>query len=150
MKNLFDPGVIDEIYQRIDTLPSNATPRWGKMNVAQMLAHCIKPLEMSLGDIPVTKSGFVSKLFGRLIKGVITSPKPYKQSLPTDPSYVTLHTEHDFEERRIELKKMLHRFMMDQNKVPEIPHPFFGKLTKLEWGTSQYKHLDHHLSQFGV
>lgn len=30
------------------------------------------------------------------------------------------------------------------------PHPFFGKLTSEQWGKGIYKHLDHHLKQFGV
>jgi len=30
------------------------------------------------------------------------------------------------------------------------PHSFFGRLTPEEWATLMYKHLDHHLRQFGV
>ena len=30
------------------------------------------------------------------------------------------------------------------------PHPFFGRLTPAEWAIQQYKHLDHHLRQFGA
>ncbi|MFD1127776.1 DUF1569 domain-containing protein [Paenibacillus provencensis] len=29
------------------------------------------------------------------------------------------------------------------------PHPFFGKLTSEEWSIGLYKHLDHHLKEFG-
>jgi len=29
-------------------------------------------------------------------------------------------------------------------------HAFFGSLTGAEWGVSTYKHLDHHLRQFGA
>jgi hypothetical protein len=28
-------------------------------------------------------------------------------------------------------------------------HGFFGKMTGAEWGVTQFKHLDHHLRQFG-
>jgi hypothetical protein len=30
------------------------------------------------------------------------------------------------------------------------PHSFFGKMTPEEWAILMYKHLDHHLRQFGV
>jgi Protein of unknown function (DUF1569) len=30
------------------------------------------------------------------------------------------------------------------------PHPFFGSVTPQEWATGMYKHLDHHLRQFGA
>ena len=30
------------------------------------------------------------------------------------------------------------------------PHSFFGPLTPDEWAILMYKHLDHHLRQFGV
>jgi Protein of unknown function (DUF1569) len=30
------------------------------------------------------------------------------------------------------------------------PHSFFGHLTPEEWAILTYKHLDHHLRQFGV
>ena len=30
------------------------------------------------------------------------------------------------------------------------PHTFFGPLTPQQWAILQYKHLDHHLRQFGV
>lgn len=30
------------------------------------------------------------------------------------------------------------------------PHSFFGPLTPQEWAVLMYKHLDHHLRQFGA
>jgi hypothetical protein len=30
------------------------------------------------------------------------------------------------------------------------PHAFFGSLTPDEWAILMYKHLDHHLRQFGA
>ena len=40
MKNIFEQAVTDEVIARIDNLTSKTQPVWGKMNVAQMLAHC--------------------------------------------------------------------------------------------------------------
>jgi len=120
------------------------------MNVSQMLAHCVKPMAVSLGDEHARPAGFFMRLMGRMVKNMVTSPKPYKQNLPTDPTFVTLHQEHTFEEARQSLLNMIDRYIAHQHQVADIPHPFFGKLTQKEWGCSQYKHLDHHLNQFGV
>ena len=37
-----------------------------------------------------------------------------------------------------------------ESKCTTNPHPFFGPLTPLEWSTGMYKHVDHHLRQFGA
>ena len=36
-----------------------------------------------------------------------------------------------------------------KGQVELMPHPFFGKLNRQEWARLIYKHLDHHLNQFG-
>ena len=36
-----------------------------------------------------------------------------------------------------------------KGKAQLMPHPFFGKLNRQEWARLIYKHLDHHLKQFG-
>ena len=150
MKNLFDTGAADEIKQRIHRLTPTTVAGWGKMNVAQMLAHCQRPMEMALGEIPLTPAGFFKKLLGRMFKGVITSPKPYKPNLPTDVAFITSASEHDFNLQKEKLLNTISRFIQHQDKVADIPHPFFGKLSKDECGKAQYKHMDHHLGQFGV
>ena len=40
IKNIFDKQVSEEIINRIQNLSPNTTPKWGKMSVDQMLAHC--------------------------------------------------------------------------------------------------------------
>lgn len=150
MKNLFDPGVADEVKNRIHQLSNRSTPLWGKMNVSQMMAHCVKPMQVALGEISLKKAGFLKRIMGRMIKAVVVSPKPYKPNLPTDPGFVTVTDAVEFETARQELLATFERYMQNQDRVADIPHPFFGKLTKHECGLSQFKHLDHHLRQFGV
>ncbi|MBL7766163.1 MAG: DUF1569 domain-containing protein [Chitinophagaceae bacterium] len=150
MKNLFHDGVEAGIQERIAKLSPSSSPLWGKMNVAQMLAHCICPLELAMGEATAAPSGFFKKLLGRLIKGVVVSPKPYKHDLPTDPTFVTVTDSFEFQTQKDKLLSTIARFIQKQDTVADFKHPFFGKLTKDEWGMSQYKHLDHHLNQFGV
>jgi len=44
VKNLFDPVVKQKIIDRINKLTPQTKQQWGKMNVAQMLAHVQKPI----------------------------------------------------------------------------------------------------------
>jgi hypothetical protein len=149
MNDLFDPTAYREIIARIDSLNAGSQPLWGKMNVAQMLSHLQAPVVIGLGDVKL-KQRLIGLLFGRIAKKKLFGNEPFKRNLPTDPSFVRKDT-HDFETEKQKLKETLQRF---HDGGPEAltkdPHPFFGKLTTEEWSTSMYKHLDHHLRQFGA
>jgi hypothetical protein len=69
---------------------------------------------------------------------------------PTIPA-VRITDEKEFEFERSELKRKIRAFQANgPEKCTTNPHPFFGKLTPEQWGKGTYKHLDHHLKQFGV
>jgi hypothetical protein len=46
MKNLFEPAAVNEITDRMAHLRPDSERRWGKMNAAQMLAHCSAAIGM--------------------------------------------------------------------------------------------------------
>ena len=149
MKNIYEAATLQELTQRIDTLKPDSQRQWGKMDVAQMLAHCCAPIEVALGDKTV-KTTLMGKLIGPLIKGVITNEKPFKQSSPTDPSFI-IKDPRNFEQEKGKLKGLLTRLTNGGPQGMENKrHPFFGKMTPQEWSNSHYKHMDHHLRQFGV
>ena len=147
IKNLFDPSVKQEIIDRINKLTSQTQGQWGKMNVSQMLAHVQMPIRIALGTHQ-PKGSFLLRLIGPLFKSKLWDEKPYKQSLPTDPTFVMTGTEKDFEKEKSLLLNMISNFN-SENMVQE-QHPVFGRLTKNNWSKATWKHLDHHLKQFGV
>jgi hypothetical protein len=149
MKNLFDPGVSTEVFKRLEFLQPDARALWGKMTVSQMLAHCIVPIKVSLGEAK-PKRNLMGLIFGRMAKKMVLKDEPFKQGLPTDPSFV-IRDQPDFDSKKQELKATMEKLLStDKKAMAERPHPFFGKMTVEEWGTLGYKHLDHHLRQFGV
>lgn len=149
MKNIHEQATLQEILTRIDTLSPATQRQWGKMNVSQMLAHCANALEVNLGD-KVYKRGLAGRLFGRLAKRSIVGPKPFKQGLPTDPNFVIANSrEFDMEKQR--LVSLIKRLSAsDPQLLAANAHPFFGPMTAGEWNILNYKHLDHHLRQFGA
>jgi hypothetical protein len=149
MKSLFDPDVNKEILERIDKLTPDAQAQWGKMNISQMLTHAQRPLKVAYGEL-LLKRGLIGLLFGGLAKKSLLKPEPFKKNLPTDPNFVVKDTR-VFEEEKENLRSLVIRFAKNgPDGLTKDPHPFFGKLTVEEWDVLQWKHLDHHLRQFGV
>lgn len=118
------------------------------MNPAQMLCHCGRALETATGDRP-RKQAFLGKILTPLIRSSIFSEKPFSKNSPTDPTFV-IADERDFAEERTKLLMLIERFAeRGPAAAGGATHSFFGKLTGEQWGELMYKHIDHHLQQFG-
>src|SRR5580692_6607051 len=51
MRNLFEKEAADEVCGRLDKLQPETPRQWGKMDVAQMMAHCSAALDMASGKL---------------------------------------------------------------------------------------------------
>jgi hypothetical protein len=147
IKNLFEPATKQEMLDRINKLAAQSKSNWGKMNVAQMLAHVQVPMGVALGTHTV-KGNWLMKLILPLFKKNLYDEKPWKQGLPTDKTFVMTGLDKDFVKEKTQLLDKINRFT-ESNMINE-KHPVFGKLTKEQWSKATWKHLDHHLKQFGV
>lgn len=148
MKNLFQPEAVDEVIARIDALQSAAQRQWGKMDVAQMLAHCSAALDMAAGRLNPPRI-FIGRLIGPFIKPIYSNEKPFSRNNPTDPKLV-VSDQRDFLREQEQLRLKIRQFHHGgEAQCTRHPHPFFGGMTPHEWSTGMYKHLDHHLRQFG-
>jgi hypothetical protein len=146
VKNLFDPAVKQDIINRINKLTPDSKALWGKMNVGQMLAHCQMPIGVADGTHKLKRTLF-GKLVGPMVKSMLYNDKPFKRSLPTDKSFLMTDPK-DFEKEKQKLLAMVSNFT--EASIVNEKHTFFGKLTKEQWSKGTWKHLDHHLQQFGV
>lgn len=116
------------------------------MNAAQMFAHCAEVQEVANGK-ELVGTPLVIRLFGRLIRRMVLSDRPYSRSVRTHPQYIQAR-ECDFETEKRRLLSVLDSFV-DAGPRP-LDHPLFGHMSAEETGRSCRKHLDHHLTQFGV
>jgi len=149
MKDLFDSVAASGIQDRLSKLQPDSKPLWGKMNVSQMLAHCTVPLQVALSEVQLKQSLF-GKIFGRIAKKRMVSENEFKRHLPTAPQFI-VRDERNFMSEKQKLQSLIQRFASsDPDSIAKVPHPFFGPMTKKEWGVLQWKHMDHHLRQFGV
>ncbi|MES2703663.1 MAG: DUF1569 domain-containing protein [Bacteroidota bacterium] len=147
MRSLHDTAVLNEFTTRINALKPDAPRQWGKMTVAQMMAHCSAALEnnMATGN---QKQGLIGWLIGGMIKKKVVSDQPFKQGSPTAPAFI-IKDERDFKKEQQRLVSLVTR-LSTGGPTPDGVHMFFGKMSSDEWNTLNYKHLDHHLRQFGV
>ncbi|MDO6430249.1 DUF1569 domain-containing protein [Flavitalea sp. BT771] len=147
MKTILDKITRDELIRRINTLNESCTAQWGKMNIGQMVDHCIRYEEMILGRIKCKRS-FLGLLFGRVaLKSLIKDESPIRQNMPTSPE---IRVKENFSGDIASGKEKWIALMEEFCRLPnqDFLHPFFGRMTKEQVGRLSYKHMDHHLRQF--
>lgn len=150
MKNIFEIKITEEVINRMNQLSSSSKNLWGKMNIAQMLAHCNVTYEMIYTNKypkPNSFKRFMLKLF---VKKIVVGDKPYSKNGRTAPEFIiTEKREFDIEKSRL-IEYIEKTQKLGEKHFHNKSSHSFGDLTKNEWNIMFYKHLNHHLSQFGV
>ena len=120
------------------------------MTPAQMLAHCSAGLEMAAGEIRPPRA-LIGRIIGPAVKRVaIRDEELMRRNSPTAKE-LRMTGDWDFGAERERLYGLIDRFAAaGPPGCASHPHPFFGPLTPDEWAILMYKHLDHHLRQFGA
>lgn len=150
LPNIFSPEVVDSLKARIDKLTPVTKPNWGSMKVSQMLAHCNVPYEMVFTDKHPKPNFFVRFLLTLIAKNGVVNEKPYPKNSRTAPQFI-IKDDRDFEKEKSRLIAYLGKAQeLGVKHFDGLESNSFGKLTITEWNNLFYKHLDHHLTQFGV
>ena len=148
--NIFSKDVAEGVIARINKLSTDTRPQWGKMNAGQMLAHCNVTYEMVYENKHPAPGGLMKFFLKLMVKPTVCGDQPYKRNLRTAPAFL-MTTEKDFEAEKARLIGYINRTQQAGEQSFEGKDSLsFGKLTGHEWNTMFYKHLDHHLTQFGV
>ncbi len=149
MESLFESATNQKIIDRINKINPHSKAEWGKMNVAQMLLHAQAPFKVAFEELKLKRS-IAGLLFGGIARKQLTGTKPFGKNLPTDKNFLVTGNP-DFEKEKTKLIELVNKFYVSGPVgITKNAHPFFGKLNIQEWDTLLYKHLDHHLRQFGV
>ena len=149
MKSLFDPAVFQHTVGRIEALQPSAPRQWGKMTPARMLEHSTRAMEMACGKGP-QKQALIGKLIGWIFFKDFAGEKPFPKNSPTGPDLI-IQDDPNFDAARKRLLGVMREFQaLGERGCDGNVHGFFGKMSGAEWGVTQYKHLDHHLRQFGA
>jgi hypothetical protein len=150
MRSLYQVDAAADIQDRLSRLSPSSSRQWGTMDAAQAMAHCSHAMENATGDAKPPRM-FAGRLFGPMVKKMaISNDKPLKKNSPTSPELkVSDARQLDVEKQR--LSQLIDKFVAASPAgCTNHPHSFFGRMTPDEWGVLMYKHVDHHLKQFGV
>ena len=146
MKSVFDKDTRDHLISRIHTLNENSQPLWGKMNIYQMLKHCVLCEEMYHGKTKYPRV-FLGRIFGKIgLKNLIKDETPLKQNEPTSGAFKISEPNGNVSAEKKKWLTLMEQYGHFSNN--DFVHWFFGKMTKEQIGYFVYKHTDHHLRQF--
>ena len=150
MLKSFEKDQVLLIVNRIEKLNPNSSALWGKMNVSQMLEHCTVPFKQIFNENEQKAPWLMRTLVRIFFKQSMVNDVPYKHNLPTAPNFIITHTP-NFEESKSKLLKLIDDTLnLGSQHFEGKKHSTLGKLSSQEWDNVLYKHLDHHLRQFGV
>jgi len=150
MESVFNPADVTKLVGRINKLTPSTQPLWGKMSVGQMLAHCNVSYEMAYTDKHPKPNALMKLVLKLLVKNKVVSETPYKHNNPTGPAFI-IKEDKNFEEEKTRLIDHINQTLqLGEEHFDGKESHSFGKLNATEWNNMFWKHLDHHLSQFGV
>ena len=136
------------ISSRVRSLSDSSTASWGRMNVTGMLEHLRLSALMAVGDLTVaSKNKRILQAFP--LKHLILYVLPFPKGAPTAPE-LQAGAAASLEEERAAVLELLDRIGAGPREGAGPAHPLFGPLSWREWGAATYKHVDHHLKQFGA
>lgn len=147
MASIYNTSDNTQLINRIQKLNTSSTPLWGKMSVDQMCEHCIAAINVAFGKQDLTIS-FPMRLLGRLLKNKAFNSDFGKNSPTAKEFRITAHS--DFEKSRDQLIACVQEFAKGTSVITVMYHPFWGKMSFEDWDKLMWRHLDHHLRQFGV
>ena len=147
MPTLHDPHTRAQIVERIRSLTGDEQRQWGTMDVAKMLAHAADQLRMAIGDVktgpPRGALRFAPTRF------LLVHVLPWPKGRATAPVEAFTTPPLEFAGDRSALVALVERFGQCDPKRLARTHPIFGPMTAADWGVLSWRHLDHHLRQFG-
>jgi hypothetical protein len=147
MKTLFDEQARGGLVARVERLTAESRPTWGKMNVEMMLAHLVASMRMASGELPV-KSKKLPIRFPPL-RQLLVYWLPWPKGTPTAPELLPSERA-SVDANKRDLAQLIRVVGERGSQKQWPPHPAFGNLGRRGWGVLTWRHLDHHLRQFGV
>jgi hypothetical protein len=143
--DFFQQPIYEGLVQRLSGMESHSTRKWGRMSPAQTLEHLDKAIGCGIGRYDF--KDISNPLTRTLVKWIVVYGIPrFPHNARTGPMLIISH-EPDFASTRQHLLETIQ--LAFQSRQEHYFHPLFGKMSRKHWGVLVYKHLDHHLRQFG-
>jgi hypothetical protein len=147
MKTVWNAPEQRELHDRIARLTPSSPRQWGKMNVSQMVMHLVEALRMTSGELVIPSKNVPLRYTP--VKQLVICWLPFPKNAPTAKE-LTERPPTDWNTDLRELQSRLDDLVRRGASATAAEHPAFGTMTPKLWGVLVYRHMDHHLRQFGV
>jgi hypothetical protein len=147
MKTMWDGNDQREVSDRLTRLLPDRRAAWGRMSAPQMVCHLSESLRMALGELKVAPKKVPIRY--PPLKQFIVYVAPFPKNVPTAPELLE-RSPREWNADVAELQSLIERFAARRGAAQWAEHPAFGRLSERAWGVLVYRHMDHHLRQFGA
>jgi hypothetical protein len=148
MKTMWDVARARAIRERVARLTPDRTRQWGRMSAQQMVCHLSESVKMAIGELHVAPKHVPIRY--PPLKQLIVYLAPFPKNVPTAPELTIAATPRAWTDDLAILQQLIDRFTARPPDAEWPEHPVFGRLSRRAWGVLAYRHIDHHLRQFGV
>ena len=149
MSTLADPRVRAALRERIRRLDPNAAAKWGRMKAPQMVCHLNDSFRVGLGEKYASPAS--SALQRTVVKWIaLRAPFRWPPGVPTRPEIEQGRGGTPPAEWESDCRELLGLVDTFADCQTFGAHPVFGKMNRRDWLAWGYRHVDHHLRQFGV
>ena len=152
MKVLSDPACCQELRSRLAMVRADSPSLWGKMNACQMICHLNDSFLGVIGEKAMeVPRGF--SVWPVLKYVALYAPMQWPKGVATRPEFDQLAgggtPPAQFEADMRSLLSTMDRFGRSPRDFEFRPHPMFKVMSEGQWMRWGYRHVDHHLRQFG-
>jgi Protein of unknown function (DUF1569) len=147
MKTIWDTDARREVHDRVARLVPDRKAAWGRMSAPQMVCHLSESLKMALGELKVAPKNVPIRY--PPLKQFLVYVAPFPKNVPTAPE-LQVRSPGDWSADVADLRSLVERFASQRGVAKWPDHPAFGRLSERAWGVLVYRHMDHHLRQFGA
>ncbi len=150
MSHHFDSQYMEEVVDRLRSLPPDARPKWGTMTPAMLTGHLAATIRYSMGrgnPFDVRAPWLLRRVVGPHILGplYVNGWLPFPKNVK---GFDASSQDGDLETLHAVMEDYLSLVQADELSPP--PHPLFGDLGVDGWARLHIVHFEHHLRQFGV
>ena len=147
MASFWEPAAREALVERARKLTPATPRRWGKMSPAAMLTHLTDAVRMAQGELPAAPKKTLLRFAP--IKQLVIYVTPWPHGAPTAPELIA-RAPGDLASERQAFEAAVGRLAAARSASDLVPHPAFWKLSYRAWGVLLFRHIDHHLRQFGL
>jgi hypothetical protein len=148
-RSLRDSAGRRSILDRLANLTPQHARQWGRMEPVQLLPHLASGLRMALGERKLEGSP-PGRLRGAIVRYLSIHLLPWPEGKIQSPPGAFSTPSLGWERDREIVAELIERFATTSPDTLGRAHPSFGRMRPRDWDVLQYRHLDHHLRQFGV